>query len=63
MTIEIGERVVVSTPDRREFTGRLTALRHEQNGRQVAVVRLDTGWETTYPIHMVRPESESAPPE
>lgn len=51
-TIEPGERVVVRTPDRREFRGRLLAYR-QQAGQFVAVVRLDTGWETTYPAAMV----------
>lgn len=51
-TIEPGERIVVRTPDRREFRGRLLEYRGQED-RLVAVVRLDTGWETTYPAGMV----------
>jgi hypothetical protein len=43
-----GERIVIRTPDRREFRGEFVALR---DGR--VVVRLDTGWVTTYPRRMV----------
>jgi hypothetical protein len=45
---EAGERIVVRTPDQREFRGEYIALR---DGR--VVVRLDTGWVTTYPRRMV----------
>jgi hypothetical protein len=45
---EPGERIVIRTPDRREFRGEYIALR---DGR--VVVRLDTGWVTTYPRRMV----------
>ena len=45
---EQGERIVIRTPDRREFRGEYIALR---DGR--VVVRLDTGWVTTYPRRMV----------
>jgi hypothetical protein len=50
--IQIGERIVICTPDRREFRGELVAVRE---GR--VVVRLDTGWVTTYPVRMVRRDS------
>ncbi|MDQ2745053.1 MAG: hypothetical protein M3Z66_22540 [Chloroflexota bacterium] len=48
-----GDRIVVRPPDRREFRGRLVEFRHDKD-RVVAVVRLDTGWVTTYPVHMVQ---------
>lgn len=51
-TIESGERIVVRTPDHREFRGRLMEYRGHGSGR-AALVRLDTGWETTYPVAMV----------
>jgi hypothetical protein len=56
---EAGERVVVRTPDRREYRGRLLEIR-ERDSRPYALVRLDTGWETTYPLHMVHPEREKS---
>jgi hypothetical protein len=45
---EIGERIVVRTPDQHEFRGVLVALR---DGK--AVVRLDTGWVTSFPTRMI----------
>jgi hypothetical protein len=51
-TIEPGQRIVVRTPDQREFRGRLLGYRG-QGDRLLALVRLDTGWETTYPAAMV----------
>lgn len=51
-TAEPGDRIVVRTPDQREFRGRLIGYRG-QGDRRLAVVRLDTGWETTYPVAMV----------
>jgi hypothetical protein len=57
LTIGVGERVVVQTPDRREFRGRLVEYRALPGGRKGAVVRLDTGWLTTYPLELLRPET------
>ena len=57
MAIQVGDRIVVRTPDRREFRGRLMELRARGDGRRLAVVRLDTGWLTTYPAEMVWPEA------
>jgi hypothetical protein len=54
-----GDRVVVRTQDRRDFRGVFLELRDEDN----VVVRLDTGWLTTYPRRMVfldRPEPTPA---
>jgi hypothetical protein len=45
---EIGERIVVRTPDRHEFRGVLVATREGK-----AVVRLDTGWVTSFPLRMI----------
>ncbi len=56
---QVGERIVVRTPDGHEFRGVLLAMRE---GR--AVVRLDTGWVTTYPTRMVfsdRPRRSGEP--
>ncbi|HEX8918106.1 MAG TPA: hypothetical protein VF898_06365 [Chloroflexota bacterium] len=50
---EIGERIVVRTPDRREYRGHLLAVQRDENGFERALVRLDTGWETSYPLTMV----------
>ncbi len=47
-----GDRVVIRTPDRREFRGVLV----EPRGEDAAVVRLDTGWLTTYPLRLIFPE-------
>ena len=58
MTLEVGERVVVQTPDRREFRGRLVEFKTLPGGRNGAVVRLDTGWLTTYPLEMVHPDEK-----
>ena len=46
-------RVIVRTPDRREYRGRLVVVRKLPDGREMAVVRLDTGWVTSYPKSMV----------
>jgi hypothetical protein len=54
---QVGDRVVVQTPDRREFRGRVTELTTLPGDRPAAVVRLDTGWLTTYPLALLRPES------
>ena len=53
MTLEPEQRIVVRTPDRREYRGWFLELRVRDDGKQVAVVRLDSGWVTTYPVHMV----------
>lgn len=54
-TLRSGERVVVRTPDRREYRGVLVETRMSATGRREAVVRLDTGWLTAYPLEMVDP--------
>lgn len=51
--LDVGTRIAVRTPDRREFRGVLVEFRTDANDRAVAVVRLDTGWLTTYPLAMV----------
>ena len=57
MTDEIlprpGQRIVVRTPDRREYRGELLELRTGSEHNAIAVVRLDTGWLTSYPVSMV----------
>ncbi len=53
MNAQRGDPVVVRTPDRREYRGHLLEWREGASGPQRAVVRLDTGWVTTYPVHMV----------
>lgn len=55
VNLEIGGRIVVRTPDRREYRGELVELRSGNGGSEVAVVRLDTGWLTSYPVAMVHP--------
>jgi hypothetical protein len=52
-SFKAGDRVVVRTPDRRDYRGIVLGLRQEDNGRVVVVLRLDTGWEVTYPVGMV----------
>jgi len=59
MVLPPGSRVVVRTPDRRQYRGVLLAVKMDANGRQVATVRLDTGWETTYPTDMIEKESRA----
>ena len=53
-----GDRVVIATPDRREFRGRLVEIKERPDGKKQAVIRLDTGWMTTYPLEMVHREVE-----
>jgi hypothetical protein len=53
--LEIGGRIVVRTPDRREYRGELVEFRIGISGSEMAVVRLDTGWLTSYPVAMVHP--------
>lgn len=49
---------MIATPDRREFRGELLELREREDGQKLAVVRLDTGWLTTYPLEMVHPDEK-----
>lgn len=56
MTYDRGRRVVVRTPDRREFRGHLVEIQEREDGRRVAIVRLDTGWVTSYPLEIVHIE-------
>lgn len=56
--IAAGQRVVVKTPDRREWRGRIVNIRTGEPGRRRIVVRLDTGWETSYPEQLVFPLEE-----
>lgn len=63
MAIGVGERVVVKTPDRREFRGRVVGLKALSGGRPAAVVRLDSGWLTTYPLELLHPEDGRNRPE
>lgn len=53
--LQPGDRIVVRTPDRREFRGRLIAVTRDGK-RETALVRLDTGWETRFPLALVYPE-------
>jgi len=53
MNAQRGDPVVVRTPDRREYRGHLVEWREGAAGQQQVVVRLDTGWVTTYPMQMV----------
>ncbi len=53
MNAQRGDPVVVRTPDRREYRGHLLEWREGVAGQPQVVVRLDTGWVTTYPVHMV----------
>ena len=59
--MEPGDRIVVRTPDRRAYFGWLVEVR-EAPGNTQAVVRLDTGWLTAYPLHMVHAAGESPEP-
>ena len=51
-------RIVVRTPDRREFRGYLLEIEVRSEGRRFAVVELDSGWVTSYPESMVHQEPE-----
>jgi hypothetical protein len=55
-----GQRIVVRTPDRREYRGQLVELRTGGAENATAVVRLDTGWLTSYPITMVHPLDDAS---
>ncbi|MGH2441989.1 MAG: hypothetical protein ACRDFX_02350 [Chloroflexota bacterium] len=57
MTVKVGDRIVVRTPDQRAFFGELIELRSGEH-RDQGVVRLDTGWVTTYPLSMIHPRDE-----
>lgn len=48
-----GQRIVVRTPDRREYQGQFVERRTGRGNQQLIVVRLDTGWLTSYPAAMV----------
>jgi len=50
-----GQRVIVRTPDRREWRGVALGVREGPDGTALVEIRLDTGWVTTYPIRMVFP--------
>lgn len=52
-----GERIVIATNDNHRFGGRLIEVRKDRLGRELAVVRLDSGWVTTYPLEMIRRDS------
>jgi hypothetical protein len=56
--LQVGQRIVVRTPDRHEYRGVLVELRAGRGESEVAVVRLDTGWLTSYPLVMVHPLEE-----
>jgi hypothetical protein len=60
--LRIGDRIVVRTPDRRQWRGELVELKENQSGRPIALVRLDTGWLTSYPIDLLHREPTSSPP-
>jgi hypothetical protein len=51
-----GERVVVRTPDHREFRGILV-----ESDENDALIRFDTGWLTRYPLHLVYRDETSGP--
>jgi hypothetical protein len=54
-----GDAIVVRTPDRREFRGRLLEVRTGTHGRPEAVVRLDTGWVTAFPLTMISSDPQA----
>jgi hypothetical protein len=60
-SLEVGGRIVVRTPDRRAYRGELVELRVRDGEHEVAVVRLDTGWLTSYPVSMVHALDERPP--
>ncbi|HZT97854.1 MAG TPA: hypothetical protein VFB34_13555 [Chloroflexota bacterium] len=49
-----GARVEVETRDGHRFHGRLLEIRNRAGAEDVAVIRFDTGWVTSYPVSMVR---------
>ena len=50
-----GAQVTVTTSDGHRFEGRLIETRQDRFGRDLAVIRLDSGWITSYPLSMVKP--------
>ncbi len=58
--MEPGSAVVVETADRHLFRGRLVEVRVDKTGREIAVIRFETGWLTSYPLSMVRIDPTAA---
>jgi len=57
--VSVGQNVTVETADGHRFHGRVLELRQDRNGQSVAVLRLDTGWQVSYPVSMTRPVYEA----
>lgn len=57
--LQPGERIVVRTPDQREFRGHLLQVSDPSSPRPTALIRLDTGWETRFPLSLVHRDSPS----
>lgn len=59
--LNVGDRIEVRTPDRRSYFGYLLELREGPENTR-AVVRLDTGWVTSYPVRLVHPVEDDSTP-
>ena len=50
-----GSRVHVTTHDGHIFSAKFVEVRKREGREDVAVLRFDTGWITSYPVSMVSP--------
>lgn len=60
MQTDIGQPVEIRTRDGHVYRGVLLEIRRLPDGRELGVVRLETGWVTSYPISMMRPAGRDA---
>jgi hypothetical protein len=51
--VAVGEQVQVRTRDGHVYRGELLEIRYLADGRELGVIRLDTGWVTSYPLTMI----------
>lgn len=50
----VGEDVTVQTADGNLFHGQVLSFGVDPGGRRTAMLRLDTGWQVSYPVSMLR---------
>lgn len=56
--LTVGDPIVVHTPDRRQYRGVFIGYRAEEAGTPRLLVRLDTGWQTSFPAEMVHRDTQ-----